>query len=237
MLSNEHQIQLDSARRNDYARLIGEAGTHLLSLVNAILDMSKVESGEFEIAPESLAPAPLISGCCDLLALEVRAAGLDLATRVDENLPTLIADKRAFKQILINLLSNAVKFTDRGGHITVSARADSGALVVVIEDNGIGVSAEALLRAGDPFFQARATHARPREGSGLGLSIVKGLIALHGGQFEITSHFGKGTRVRVRLPLDCRNARPLGAESKGAERQLTERVIGAASNIRVKKSA
>jgi two-component system, cell cycle sensor histidine kinase DivJ len=237
MLSNEHQIQLDSARRNDYARLIGEAGTHLLSLVNAILDMSKVESGEFEIAPESLAPAPLISGCCDLLALEVRAAGLDLATRVDENLPTLIADKRAFKQILINLLSNAVKFTDRGGHITVSARADSGALVVVIEDNGIGVSAEALLRAGDPFFQARATHARPREGSGLGLSIVKGLIALHGGQFEITSHVGKGTRVRVRLPLDCRNARPLGAESKGAERQLTERVIGAASNIRVKKSA
>jgi two-component system, cell cycle sensor histidine kinase DivJ len=149
----------------------------------------------------------------------------------------LIADKRAFKQILINLLSNAVKFTDRGGRITVGARAEGGALVVVIEDNGIGVSAEALLRAGDPFFQARATDARPREGSGLGLSIVKGLIALHGGQFEITSHVGKGTRVRVRLPLDCRNARPLGAESKGAERQLTERVIGAASNIRVKKSA
>jgi cell cycle sensor histidine kinase DivJ len=237
MLSNEHQIQLDSARRNDYARLIGEAGIHLLSLVNAILDMSKVESGEFEIAPESFAPAPLISGCCDLLAIEVRAAGLDLATRFDEDLPTLIADKRAFKQILINLLSNAVKFTDRGGHITVGARAEGGALVVVIEDNGIGVSAEALLRAGDPFFQARATDARPREGSGLGLSIVKGLIALHGGQFEITSHVGKGTRVRVRLPLDCRNARPLGAESKGAERQLTERVIGAASNIRVKKSA
>jgi len=237
MLSNEHQIQLDSARRNDYARLIGEAGIHLLSLVNAILDMSKVESGEFEIAPESFAPAPLISGCCDLLAIEVRAAGLDLATRFDEDLPTLIADKRAFKQILINLLSNAVKFTDRGGRITVGARAEGGALVVVIEDNGIGVSAEALLRAGDPFFQARATDARPREGSGLGLSIVKGLIALHGGQFEITSHVGKGTRVRVRLPLDCRNARPLGAESKGAERQLTERVIGAASNIRVKKSA
>jgi len=237
MLSNEHQIQLDSARRNDYARLISEASIHLLSLVNAILDMSKVESGKFEIAPESFAPAPLISGCCDLLAIEVRAAGLDLATRFDEDLPTLIADKRAFKQILINLLSNAVKFTDRGGRITVGARAEGGALVVVIEDNGIGVSAEALLRAGDPFFQARATDARPREGSGLGLSIVKGLIALHGGQFEITSHVGKGTRVRVRLPLDCRNARPLGAESKGAERQLTERVIGAASNIRVKKSA
>ena len=237
ILSSENQIQIDGARRNGYARLIGESGTHLLSLVNAILDMSKVESGDFEITPEQFAPGPAISGCCDLLAIEVRAAGLDLAMRFDENLPNLVADKRAFKQILINLLSNAVKFTDRGGHITVSARADRGALIVVIEDNGIGVSVEALPRLGDAFYRAPATGDRQREGSGLGLSIVKGLVARHGGQIEIASQAGRGTRVSVRLPLDCRSARPLGAESTGAKRQTTERVVGAASNIRVKKSA
>ena len=237
MLSSENQIQIDSGRRNDYVRLIGDSGAHLLSLVNTILDVSKVESGDFEIAPELFAPGPLIRGCCDLLAIEVRAAGLDLAMRFDENLPDLIADKCAFKQILINLLSNAVKFTDRGGHVVVNARADGSALTVTIEDNGIGVGAEVLPRLGDPFFRAPAAGDRQREGSGLGLSIVKGLVARHGGQFEIASHVGRGTRVSVRLPLDCRAARPLGAGATGAERRLTGRVIGASTNIRVKKSA
>jgi two-component system, cell cycle sensor histidine kinase DivJ len=237
MLSNENQIHLDSARRNEYVRLIGESGTHLLSLVNDILDISKFESGDFEIAPESFAPGPLIGSCCDLLAIEVRAAGLDLAMRLDESLPSLIADKRAFKQIMINLLSNAVKFTDRGGRITVSAKADRSTLAVIIEDNGIGVSADILPRLGDPFFRVHATGDRQREGSGLGLSIVKGLIVRHGGKFEIASHVGRGTRVCVRLPLDCRAARPLAAEQKGAQHQMTDRVVGAASNIRVKKSA
>jgi cell cycle sensor histidine kinase DivJ len=130
-----------------------------------------------------------------------------------------------------------VKFTDRGGRIVVSARADGHALSLIIEDNGIGVGAEILPRLGNPFFRAPAAGDRQREGSGLGLAIVKGLVARHGGQFEIASHVGRGTRVSVRLPLDCRAARPLGAEPKGAQLRSTERVIGAAKNIRVKKSA
>jgi cell cycle sensor histidine kinase DivJ len=117
-------------------------------------------------------------------------------------LPDIVADKRAFRQILINLLSNAVKFTDRGGRVTVIARAEPGVLVVAVEDSGVGISAEDLRRVGQPFFQARAAYDRRHDGTGLGLSIVRGLVALHGGKLEIASRPGEGTRVTVRLPLD-----------------------------------
>ena len=236
MLSNEDQIRLDDAQRKDYARLINESGTHLLSLVSAILDSSKLKNADFEIAPESFAPGPVIGSCCDLLALEMHAAGLDLALRLDPSLPELVADIRAFRQILINLLSNAVKFTDRNGRISVGAIANGSALILTIEDTGIGVRSEDLPRLGDPFFQAQAAHDRKHDGSGLGLSIVKGLVARHGGQLEIASNLGRGTRVRVRLPLDCRSAQPLDRAPKGTEHRIIERATGAVDN-RVKKSA
>ena len=123
MLKQEEAMRLDQARRHEYAHLINESGTHLLSVVNGILDMSKMETGDFEITPEPFAPAPVIRSCCDLLALKARDNNLDLVTRL-EDLPEIVADKRAFKQILINLLSNAMKFTERGGRVTVSARTD-----------------------------------------------------------------------------------------------------------------
>ena len=123
-------MRLDAARRHEYAQLINDSGTHLLSVVNGILDMSKMETGDFEISPEPFAPAPVIGNCCDLLALKAREAGLELAMRLPDELPEIIADKRAFKQILLNLISNAVKFTDRGGRVTVAATAEAGDLVV-----------------------------------------------------------------------------------------------------------
>jgi cell cycle sensor histidine kinase DivJ len=134
--------------------------------------------------------------------------------RLPQALPEIVADKRAFRQILINLLSNAVKFTDRGGRVTVAVAADSGALVVTVEDTGIGISAEDLPRVGRPFFQARAAYDRKHDGTGLGFSIVRGLVLLHGGQVEIASRLGEGTRVTVRLPLDCEAARPARKPSK-----------------------
>ena len=236
ILSNEHQAGREDARRQDYARLINEAGTHMLSVVGAMLDLSKIETGKFELAPEPLVPAPAIGSCCDLLALAIREAGIDLAMRLDAKLPEVIADKRAFRQILINLISNAVKFTDRGGRVTVSAKADGPALVVMVEDTGIGIAGEDLPRLGDPYFQARAAHDRPQDGTGLGLSIVKGLVTLHGGQLDIDSRIGKGTRVTVRLPPDCRNAQTPENKPAGAPRAAIERAIGA-SDIKVKKSA
>jgi cell cycle sensor histidine kinase DivJ len=208
MLMNEERMRLDAARRLEYANLINDSGTHLLSVVNGILDMSKMETGDFEISPEPFAPEPAIDSCCDLLALKAREAGLDLVKRLPGDLPEIVADKRAFKQIMINLLSNAVKFTDRGGRVTIAAKVEAGGLQITVEDTGVGISAEDLPRVGRPFFQARAAYDRRHDGTGLGLSIVQGLVVLHGGRVDIESRLGEGTRVTVRLPIDCEPVRP-----------------------------
>src|SRR5207237_7748823 len=106
-----------------------------------------------------------------------------------------------------NLLSNAIKFTSSGGRIAVGAKAEATVLVVSIEDTGVGIAADDLPRIGDPFFQARSSYDRRHDGTGLGISIVKGLLALHGGRLDIDSRLGEGTRVTIRLPLDCESAR------------------------------
>jgi cell cycle sensor histidine kinase DivJ len=209
MLINERDMQLDAARRADYARLINESGTHLLSVVNGILDQSRLDNGEFEIQPEPFAPAPVIDGCCELLKLKAVNAGVDIFLDLPGGLPEILADKRALKQIVINLLSNAIKFTNRGGRIVVSAAVEDSDLVIVVEDNGIGIRAEDLRRVGDPFFQAGNNYDRRHAGTGLGLSIVKGLVALHCGNVDTQSSPATGTRVTVRLPLDCEKARAI----------------------------
>ncbi|MGD0023659.1 MAG: ATP-binding protein, partial [Xanthobacteraceae bacterium] len=111
-------------------------------------------------------------------------------------------------QILLNLLSNAIRFTECGGKVAVSARAEAATITFTVEDNGVGIGDEDLARVGEPYFQARASYDRRHGGTGLGLSIVKGLVRLHGGELSIRSRVGEGTRVSVRLPLDCERARP-----------------------------
>jgi cell cycle sensor histidine kinase DivJ len=195
-------ITLDSDRARDYARLINDSGRHLLSVVNGILDMSKMEAGNFEITREPFAPAPAISGCCDLLALKAHEAGIELRTNLALDLPEITADRRALNQILINLISNAIKFTDSGGSVTVAAEQDGANLLVKVVDTGVGIGEDDLAHVGEPFFQARATYSRRHDGTGLGLSIVKGLVRLHGGKLDIDSRLGVGTCVAVRLPFD-----------------------------------
>jgi cell cycle sensor histidine kinase DivJ len=203
MLTKEALLMLDAGRRNEYASLINESGKHLLSVVNGILDISKIETGNFEITPEPFAPAQVVAGCCELLALRAREAGVDIKRFVAGDLPEMIADKRALNQILINLLSNAIRFSDRGGKIAIGASAEAAAITFTVEDNGIGISDEDLARVGEPYFQASRAYDRRHGGTGLGLSIVKGLVRLHGGELSIRSRVGEGTRVIVRLPLDC----------------------------------
>src|SRR5262245_37199347 len=203
MLMHESAMQLDAAKRRDYARLIHDSGHHLLAVVNVVLDMSKIESGNFVIAPELFAPAAVIRHCAELMALRARECGLDLAVQLPPDLPEIVADKRALKQMLLNLLSNAIKFTERGGRVTVSARTAAGEIAIAVDDTGVGIGADDLPRLGAPFFQAGVSYDRPYDGTGLGLSIVKGLIALHGGRMEIESGLGKGTRVTLHLPLNC----------------------------------
>jgi cell cycle sensor histidine kinase DivJ len=213
MLQREKDMQIDSARRNDYARLINDSGQHLLSVVNGILDMSKLDTGEFVIQPEPFALAPVMATCCALFELRAAESGIAISQDVSSGLPEINADKRALKQVLINLLSNAIKFTNRGGKIRLSARTEQDSVFISVDDNGIGVSAEDLPRLGNPFFQARGSYDRPHDGTGLGLSIVRGLVALHGGELSMRSELGKGTCVTVRLPIDCDAARRMPAAS------------------------
>jgi cell cycle sensor histidine kinase DivJ len=208
MLMKESSLMLDAERRHEYAGLINDSGNHLLAVINGILDMSKIETGNFEITPEPFAPGAVIIGCCDMLALRAADAGVVIEKTPTGDLPDMVADRRALSQILLNLVSNAIRFTDRGGKVTVGASADAGCITFTVEDNGVGINDADLARVGEPYFQARASYDRRHGGTGLGLSIVKGLVQLHGGEISIRSRFGEGTRVSVRLPLDCERTLP-----------------------------
>ena len=234
MLTNG-SLTIDAKRRHEYAHLINESGHHLLAVVNGILDMSKIETGNFEITPESFAPAQVIDDCCHLLAFKAREQGIALAVRLPDGLPEIVADKRALHQIMLNLMSNAIKFSDRGGKITVSATVDDTSLAIIVEDTGVGIGAEDMPRIGDPFFQARSSYDRRHAGTGLGLSIVKGLLALHGGHIDIASRLGEGTKITIRLPMDCERARQHGAAATVGT--LIPRTAAAMSDERMKISA
>ena len=210
MIVQEQSLMLDAARRKEYAQLINDSGQHLLSVVNGILDMSKMESGNFEISPEPFVPRAALVNCCNLLALKAREGGIDLVTDAPQDLPLITGDPRAFKQIVINLVSNAIKFTERGGKVTASAGVEGSRLVLRISDTGVGIAADDLKRIGDPFFQAGKTYQRRHEGTGLGLSIVKSLVGLHSGEMTVQSKLDEGTTVTVALPLAF--TRPEAAE-------------------------
>lgn len=208
MIVREADLNLDAERRREYAQLINDSGQHLLSVVNGILDMSKMESGGFEISSEPFMPREAILNCSNLMALKAREGGLDLVVNVPENLPEMVGDSRAFKQILLNLLSNAIKFTERGGSVTVSAAVEGANLSLRVEDTGVGIAPDDLKRLGDPFFQAEKTYRRRHEGTGLGLSIVKSLVGLHHGEMDVQSKLDVGTTISIVLPLDLDRASP-----------------------------
>jgi cell cycle sensor histidine kinase DivJ len=200
MIVQEDVLLVDAARRKEYAQLINDSGQHLLSVVNGILDVSKMESGNFELAPEPFAPRAALLNCCNLLALKARENGIDLVSRAPDDLPVITGDPRAFKQIVLNLVANAIKFTERGGTVTASAVTEGSRLVLRVTDTGVGIATDDLKRIGDPFFQAGKTYQR-HEGTGLGLSIVKSLVGMHGGEMTVQSKLDEGTTVTIALPL------------------------------------
>lgn len=219
MIAQEQTLMLGAAQRREYAQLINDSGQHLLSVVNGILDMSKMESGNFEIASEPFAPRASLMHCCNLLALKARENGIDLITDAPQDLPVMTGDPRAFKQIVLNLVANAIKFTERGGQVSVTAAVTGSQLTLRIADTGVGIAPDDLKRIGAPFFQAGKTYQRRHEGTGLGLSIVKSLVALHLGELTVQSRLGEGTAVTVKLPLvytppQAKPADRMPAESK-----------------------
>ncbi|MGQ4272446.1 sensor histidine kinase [Terrihabitans sp. B22-R8] len=223
LLTEKHANGVDPKRREEYAELIHDSGLHLLSVVNGILDMSRIESGNFTIIREPLSIKEVIDGCVQLFELKAATAGVTVVSEAGRGLPAIVADKRACKQILINLLSNAIKFTPPGGRVRIEAREMGGQMRVEVSDTGIGVSAEDLPRLGTSFFQACSSYERPFEGTGIGLSVVKGLVALHGGRFDVQSRVGAGTRIIIDLPLNA--AEPQGAVEAEIEVVRTLRAV------------
>jgi cell cycle sensor histidine kinase DivJ len=205
MLANPEIAPTEAAKQREYAEIIANSGHHLLEVVNSILDMSKIESGSMQLLPEPFSLPPLIDQCCDMIQLKADQSNVALLRDYDCDFEEIIADKRACKQILINLLSNAVKFTPPGGKVRVRQNVEGNQVALTVSDTGIGIAAADLTRLGDPFFQASASHDREYEGTGLGLSVVRGLVGLHGGSITVESAIRKGTSVTVRLPLDCRS--------------------------------
>lgn len=199
ILNDEVFGSIGSERNHEYVKLIHDSGRHLLQLVNDILDTSRIETGKYQVFPEPFSLEPLIKSTAALVEPDATRKKLAVTTRIAAELPDLMADKRAVKQILLNLLSNAVKFTPENGRIHIDASFDDYDLVMRVTDTGIGISAEDLGRIGQPFVQADTTYSREHEGTGLGLSVVRGLVDLHHADFEIESEVGLGTTVSVRF--------------------------------------
>ncbi len=196
---------LGSPRYEEYARDINSSGKYLLGVINDILDMSKIEAGQFSMDREEIDLCPLIRETVRVISLQAAQKQILVETQIANEM-MLFADRRSIKQIIINLLSNAVKFTSQGGRISVRARNASSALMLSIEDNGCGIPKHALGNLGRPFEQVQNQFSKNHDGSGLGLAISRSLAELHGGALKIRSTEGVGTIVAVRIPVR-KNAR------------------------------
>ena len=187
-------------RQREYVGLISESGAHLLNVVNAILDVSKIEAGSYAIRPEPFIFADAVDMSTQMLARQAAAKNIAIDNTVSHDAAEVTGDRRAIQQILINLLSNAVKFTPEGGKIEVTASRRPGIFEFAVSDNGIGIAEADLSRLGQPFAQIENDLTRSYDGAGLGLSLVKGLVELYNGSMSIESAPGRGTTVRVGLP-------------------------------------
>ncbi len=200
LLRQEMFGALANERQREYIELVHQSGHHLLDLVNALLDMSKLESGTYELTPEAFMPSEAASFAIAMVSAQAQAKKIGLDFMPLTAFEEFNGDRRISQQVLINLLSNAVKFTPENGHIRLSVDLDDNRLMLIVEDNGIGMAADKLSKIGTPFYQAHSGHARSFEGAGLGLALVKQLVRLHGGAFEISSEEGQGTKIKVALP-------------------------------------
>jgi two-component system cell cycle sensor histidine kinase PleC len=188
-------------RNYEYAKMIHGSGLHLLALINDILDLAKIEAGRWELEEHPLDLGRMAGDALQLVAWKAEGGGVTLQNEIPADLPFVMADARAIKQILINLLSNAVKFTPRDGKVTVFGELDAfGNAEFGVADTGIGIAEEDLQKVFDSFGQGKHDVAIADKGTGLGLCIVRGLAEAHGGSVTLDSEVGKGTRVTVTFP-------------------------------------
>jgi len=185
----------------EYIRGIHTSGSHLLALINDVLDMSKIEAGRFELDESIVNLGSVVDSCLAMVDWRATKNEVRLEARQRLVLPNIIGDERAIRQVVLNLLSNAVKFTPRGGRVEVLGACDTnGDVLLAVADTGVGIPPEALEHLFEPFQRTTAQVARQQEGTGLGLAISRKLIDLHGGTLEIESTVGEGTIAQIRFP-------------------------------------
>jgi signal transduction histidine kinase/CheY-like chemotaxis protein len=209
-------------RQREFANDIHVSGTHLLSLINDVLDLSKIEAGSMQLEQESVTLRPLLESCLAVVREKALSRRVELHSDIDPMLGTILGDTRKIKQIAYNLLSNAVKFSEHGGKVTLSARrvdrasveaatrsagrslppaaGDAEFVEITVDDTGIGIAAPNLARLFEPFVQVDASLTRRHEGTGLGLALVQRLVALHEGGLAVNSTLGQGSRFTAWLP-------------------------------------
>jgi len=203
MMTGEFLGPVGNQRYREYAGHIEASGNHLLQLINDILDLAKVEAGHLELDEELVDFGKLTESCRTLLAPRIQAGGLVCAVSLPNSLPSLHADPRKMKQILLNLMTNAIKHTPPGGTVRIHATADAtNGFTFSVTDTGSGMAPEDIPRALEPFRQLDNPLTRSREGTGLGLPLTKALAELHGGSLELRSALGEGTTAVIHLPAE-----------------------------------
>ncbi|HSK41228.1 MAG TPA: HAMP domain-containing sensor histidine kinase [Arenibaculum sp.] len=200
MIRDRHLGPGWDSRYVEYAGDIHDSGTHLLGLVQGLLDLARIEAGRYDLHEEPLDLRSLIERAVRTIGPAATGKGMTIEVTVDEPMPVVVADARALHQVMLNLLSNATKFSGDGAPVFVRCRRDDDGIAIEVEDRGVGIPAARLTEIGQPFVRAHAGPGGNVEGTGIGLSVTRSLAELHGGSLSITSRHGEGTHVTIRLP-------------------------------------
>jgi signal transduction histidine kinase len=202
LLKAESLGSMGNPRYIEYATDIHQSGSHLLSLINDVLDFSKAEAGRLDLREEQLDVREIVTDCLRLVAPGAREAEISVTADLPAAAPTVLADARRLKQIALNLLSNALKFTPAGGAVRVSLSFDDDGMLIAVADTGIGMTPEQIPVALQAFGQIDSRLSRSYEGTGLGLPLCRHMAEAHGGGLSIESALGRGTTVTVRFPAE-----------------------------------
>ena len=228
---------LANDRQREYVELIHSSGTHLLSVVNTILDLSKIDAGTYGIQREPFDLNGMAGECISMLKPQADAKGLTLDFVAAPEIAQADGDRRAIKQVVLNLLSNAVKFSEPGGIVRLSTERRERGVLISVSDTGIGMTGEELATIGTPFMQADNSYTRTCEGTGLGLTVVMGIVQLHGGTLDVESEPGEGTRVTVFIPESASRIAGTRGHQIEAEELSTARRLQGETNRKVNGNA
>jgi signal transduction histidine kinase len=190
-----------NAKQAQYVEVILSSGRHLLSLINDVLDLSKIEAGRLELETAHFDLATALQDTITLVSDRAARHGISLSLSVDGDIGAITADERKVKQVLLNLLSNGIKFTPEGGRVEVTAARSDGQVEIAVSDTGIGIAPEDQEVIFEEFRQVGSDYARKREGTGLGLTLAKRFVGLHGGRIWVASEVGKGSTFTFTIPV------------------------------------